>query len=139
MKTTNTFSVQFVIRTKKNDHRTAIIYVRINANKKRLEISLKKSTDPVSWDAPAESVKRYKASDIFLSELNYQFITEFEFFLRRTVPLDASNPLTNNVIMKHIERLRKMVTLATKMEWIPKDPFIRYRLRFQKTEREFLN
>jgi integrase len=83
--------------------------------------------------------KRYKVSDLFLSELNYQFITEFEFFLRRTAPLDPNNPLANNGIMKHIERLRKMVTLAAKMEWLPKDPFTRYKLRFQKTEREFLN
>jgi integrase len=41
--------------------------------------------------------------------------------------------------MKHIERLRKTVTLAAKMEWIPKDPFTRYKLKFQKTERQFLN
>jgi len=228
MKTTNTFSLQFIIRTKKNNSREAIIYARINANKKRLEISLKKTIDPALWDNAAECVKgnkpeakqlnkyvsdvrfklmdcyhelqmqnkiitadaiknlflgetkienticglmqyhnenmktvlthgtlknyyttekyvklflekRYKTSDIFLSELNYQFITEFEFFLRRTVPLDISNPLSNNGIMKHIERLRKTVTLAAKMEWIPKDPFTRYKLRFQKTEREFLN
>src|SRR4030095_13743560 len=31
------------------------------------------------------------------------------------------------------------VTLAAKMEWILKDPFTRYKLRFQKTEREFLS
>ncbi|MEP6684178.1 MAG: phage integrase SAM-like domain and Arm DNA-binding domain-containing protein [Parafilimonas sp.] len=68
-------------------------------------------------------IKKYKNSDIFLSSLNYQFITEFEFFLRTCEPLDKSNPLTNNGIMKHMERLKKMVTLAYKMEWIHKDPF----------------
>ena len=26
-------------------------------------------------------------------------------------------------IMKHMERLRKLVTPAAKMDWIPKDPF----------------
>lgn len=40
--------------------------------------------------------------------------------------------------MKHIERLRKMVTLSAKMEWIPKDPFIRYKLKFKKKEISFL-
>jgi integrase/recombinase XerD len=39
--------------------------------------------------------------------------------------------------MKHIERLKKMV-LAAKMEWIPKDPFGRFQLKFHKTERDFL-
>ena len=82
--------------------------------------------------------KKYKNADIFLSSLNYQFITEFEFFLRTCEPLDKSNPPTNNGVMKHMERLRKMVTLAYKMEWIPKDPFAQYKLRFKRKEMSFL-
>ncbi|WP_132053079.1 site-specific integrase [Pseudocnuella soli] len=83
--------------------------------------------------------RKHKTKDIHLSELNFQFITEFEIFLRKTAPLMESNPLTNNGIMKHMERLRKMVTLAAKMEWIPKDPFQRYTLRFQKVDKTFLS
>ncbi len=82
--------------------------------------------------------KKYKNADIFLSSLNYQFITEFEFYLRTCNPLDKSNPLTNNGIMKHMERLRKMVTLAYKMEWIAKDPFAQYKLKFKRKEMSFL-
>jgi Phage integrase SAM-like domain len=82
--------------------------------------------------------KRFKTDDIYLSELNYQFITEFEFFLRSTKPLEESNPLGNNGIMKHIERLKKVARLGVMMEWIPKHPFERFKLRFQKTEREIL-
>ena len=82
--------------------------------------------------------RKHKAKDIALSDLNLQFITEFEFFLRRTAPLMENNLLRNNRIMKHMERLRKMVTLAAKMEWIPKDPFQRYSLRFQKVDKTFL-
>ena len=40
--------------------------------------------------------------------------------------------------MKHMERLRKVVTMGFKMEWIPKDPFLLYKLKFHRTEREFL-
>jgi hypothetical protein len=82
--------------------------------------------------------KRHRTKDITLSDLNFQFITEFELFLRKTSPLAENNPLTNNGVMKHMERLRKMVTLATKMEWIPKDPFQRYSLHFQKVDKSFL-
>ncbi|HKO78893.1 MAG TPA: site-specific integrase [Chitinophagaceae bacterium] len=82
--------------------------------------------------------QRYKCDDVLLTQLNYQFISQFELFLRTAEPLDKSNPLTNNGIMKHLERLRKIVTMGVKLEWIPKDPFIRYKLRFQKTERDFL-
>jgi integrase len=82
--------------------------------------------------------KRFKADDIYLSELNYQFITEFEFFLRTIKPLAESNPLGNNGIMKHIERLKKIARLGVMMEWLPKHPFERFKLRFQKSEREIL-
>jgi hypothetical protein len=71
-------------------------------------------------------------------ELNFQFITEFEIFLRKTTPLEESNPMTNNGIMKHMERLRKTVTMAAKMEWIPKDPFQQYSLKFEKVDKAFL-
>ena len=40
--------------------------------------------------------------------------------------------------MKHMERLRKMVTLAYKMEWVPKDPFAQYKLKFKRKEMFFL-
>jgi hypothetical protein len=82
--------------------------------------------------------RKHKVKDIALSELNFQFITEFEIFLGKTTPLDENNPLSNNGIMKHMERLRKMVTLAVKMDWLPKDPFHQYSLRFHKVDKEFL-
>lgn len=82
--------------------------------------------------------KRHRTKDMALSDLNYQFITEFEIFLRKAAPFQEKNPLTNNGIMKHMERLRKMVTLAAKMDWVPKDPFVQYSLRFHKVDKAFL-
>ena len=81
---------------------------------------------------------QYRTDDMLLTELNYQFITQFEFFLRTTKSLQANNPLGNNGVMKHMERLRKIVTMGFKLDWIVKDPFIQYKLKFQRTEREFL-
>ena len=227
MKTTNTFGVQFIGRRLRGNPHEAVIYVRITVSKKRIEISLKRTVDPLYWNRSAGRIKgnkeierrlnpyiedvryklmecyrqlqvekktitavaikslflgeeksentlcglidyhnvnmktilapgtmknyfttekyvklfltkKHKTDDIFLSDLNFQFITEFEFFLRKGEPLDASNPLENNGVMKHMERLKKMVALAAKMEWIPKDPFQRYRLRFQKVDKAFL-
>ncbi|HUS01159.1 MAG TPA: site-specific integrase, partial [Chitinophagaceae bacterium] len=227
MKTTNTFGVQFITRTKKNDLKKSQIYARITVNGKRLEIAQKRTIETNSWDSAAECVtgnapevkqinkfieetrykirecyqelrmesklitaeavknlflgeeksentlcslmdyhnenmkgvlawgtlknyfttkkyvllflkKRFKTNDIYLSDLGHQFITEFEFFLRKTIPLDESNPLGNNGIMKHIERLKKIARLGVMMEWMPKHPFERFQLRFQKTERDFL-
>jgi integrase/recombinase XerD len=81
---------------------------------------------------------KYRVDDIRLSNLNYQFITQFELFLRTTKSLHVNNPLNNNGIMKHMERLRKIATLGYKLEWIPKNPFILYKLKVQKTEKDFL-
>jgi integrase len=77
-------------------------------------------------------------SDIYLSEINYQFVIDFEMFLRNHKPVDHQKLMQNNGVMKHLERLRKMLTLAIKMELMAKDPFSKYTLRFDKVERECL-
>lgn len=82
--------------------------------------------------------ERFKSSDIFLSELSYRFITEFEYFLRNRKPVDHNRPLANNGVMKHLERLRKMIGMALRMEWLDKDPFAKYQQKFEKVERGFL-
>jgi site-specific recombinase XerD len=76
--------------------------------------------------------------DIPLNRLNYQFICDFENFLRNYQPLDHHAPLSNNGVMKHLERLRKLVNLAVRMEWIKKNPFAAYRLKFKRVHRDCL-
>src|SRR3546814_1650345 len=46
--------------------------------------------------------------------------------------------MANNGVMKHLERLRKMVNLAVRLEWLPRNPFSALQLKFQKGERQFL-
>lgn len=79
-----------------------------------------------------------KIQDIYLSQLTFRFLVDFEKFLRSHVPEDHQKKMENNTVMKHIQRLRKMVTLAYKMEWIDKDPFIKFKPAYIKNEREFL-
>lgn len=82
---------------------------------------------------------RHKTADIYLSELNYRFISEFEMFLRKYIPKDHQKRLQNNGVMKHLERVRKMAKLAVRLEWIERDPFESFQLRFTKVERGFLS
>mgnify|MGYP003651280609 FL=1 len=82
--------------------------------------------------------KKKKTQDIYLSQLTFRFLVDFEKFLRLYIPEDHQKKMENNTVMKHIQRLRKMVTLAYKMEWIDKDPFIKFKPRYIKNEREFL-
>lgn len=81
--------------------------------------------------------KKYSAKDIALRHLKYEFITGFEHYIR-TTPIKSNDPCTNNGTMKHLERLRKMITWAAKNEWIARDPFSNFKLSFKKTEREHL-
>jgi integrase len=82
--------------------------------------------------------KKYRRSEYYLSELNYKFILDLEIFLRNHQPADHQKPLTNNGIMKHLERLKKMINLAFRLGWINRDPFEKYQLKFNKVEIEYL-
>lgn len=80
---------------------------------------------------------KYQTPDIALQDLNYQFISGLEFYIRNN-PIKANDPCTNDGTMKHLERIKKMVTWATTNEWVEKDPFSAYKLKFKRTEKEFL-
>lgn len=81
--------------------------------------------------------EEYGVEDIKLKKLNYRFILDFEQYLRKYRP-STRTKCTNNGAMKHMERLKKMSRLAVRLDWITKDPFENYKLRFEKTEREYL-
>src|SRR5580658_1589622 len=81
---------------------------------------------------------KYDAGDIYLKDLTHKFITGFEYYVRNN-PLKAGDPCTNNGTMKHLERLKKMVNWAHANEWIDKNPFAAFRLRFKRHEMEFLD
>jgi site-specific recombinase XerD len=83
--------------------------------------------------------EKYKTSDIYLKSLNYKFLVDFEYFLRKHSPVDHQRPMENNTVMKHIERLRKMIKLAIRYEWLEKDPFIAFKQKFYRFERGYLS
>lgn len=80
-----------------------------------------------------------KTTDIYLKELDYKFLCDFENYLANYWPAGHPKALSQNTIMKHIQRLRKIVTLAYHMEWIPRDPFVRWKPVYEKKQREFLS
>ncbi|HSU51966.1 MAG TPA: site-specific integrase [Segetibacter sp.] len=81
---------------------------------------------------------RLKLLDINLKEINYKFVMDFEYFLKSFKPLDHHKMLSNNGTMKHMERFRKMINVALKNEWMEKDPFKAYKMKFTKYERGYL-
>lgn len=83
--------------------------------------------------------KNFKTDNFYLKHLSHGFIIDFEHFLRTFKPKKERRTCSNNGTMKHLERLKKMINLAVKLEWIPKNPFVNYQLKFQKNERHYLN
>ena len=83
--------------------------------------------------------QKMKVEDIYLKQLNYRFICDFEQFLRTYRNPKKKLMLSNNGTMKHLERFKKMVNLAIKLEWISKNPFSQFQMKFDKYDREYLS
>lgn len=81
---------------------------------------------------------KLKVDDIYLKQLNYKFIIDFERYLRNVKNAHHVYMLSNNGVMKHLERLKKMVNLAVKLEWMTKNPFANFQLKFDKYDRQYL-
>lgn len=62
METTQTFSVQFIARSKKSNLEEAFIYARVTACGKAVEISLKHSINSAAWDRKRECLNSCAAN-----------------------------------------------------------------------------
>lgn len=70
--------------------------------------------------------------DVAISEVNYQFITDFDVFLQTT------KGCIHNSAVKHLKALKKVVRIALVNEWIKRNPFENYKLREDPVEKDFL-
>ena len=76
---------------------------------------------------------QYKNSDIYLSQLNHKFITDFEFYLK------TIRHCGHNSTIKYIRNLKKVVRIAISNNWLDKDPFVNYKATLENVERNFLS
>lgn len=74
-----------------------------------------------------------KNSDIYLKQINYKFILDFEYFLRN------KDSLNNNGVMKHLERFKKLMNFAHTLEWIDKNPVSKFKLKFNSVDTDYLS
>lgn len=115
----------------------------IDYHTRKIESTLAPGTI-INFGITENYIKRFlttslKTTDVFLKQLDYKFICDFETFLHKYWPKGHPKAMNHNTVMKHLQRLRKMVTLAFHMEWVDKDPFIRWKPTWEKKEREFLS
>ncbi|PCJ94408.1 MAG: integrase [Flavobacteriaceae bacterium] len=84
-------------------------------------------------------LKKRRLKDIYLKQLNFRFIIDFEQYLRTYKNSKKELMLANNGVMKHLERFKKMINLAIKLEWMHKNPFSQFQLKYNKYDRQYLN
>jgi len=70
--------------------------------------------------------------DVLLSEVSYQFISEFDQFIR------VKQGLHNNGVVKNMQQLKRVITVAISNEWISKNPFAKYSCKIIEPKRVFL-
>jgi len=75
---------------------------------------------------------QYKQPDIPLTDLNHEFITGFDFFLR------TIDKINHNTVVKYMKVLKKVVNLAVANEWIPSNPFSQFKAAYKDPNRGFL-
>lgn len=74
----------------------------------------------------------YKKEDFYLHELNCQFISEFDSFMR------INEKLKQNAIIKNMQQLRHVISISIENEWMERNPFTNYSFKMSDTERGYL-
>ncbi|HUB61340.1 MAG TPA: site-specific integrase, partial [Puia sp.] len=75
---------------------------------------------------------KYKADDIDIRKLDYEFITELEFWYKSVQHVE------HNTTMKYIACVKKMAIRALRNGWLQRDPFMGFNMALREIEREAL-
>lgn len=75
---------------------------------------------------------KYKKSDYLFKDLTYNFITEYEFYLK------TEKKLAQSTTCKAIQRFRKIIKIGLAEKYLQSDPFLLYKCKRIKTEIIFL-
>ena len=94
------------------------------ATLKRYTTSLRHTRNFIAW--------KYKVPDIDIRKLNYEFISNYAFWLK------SIRNCNHNSSMKYLTNFKKIVLICLKNGWINKDPFIGFKLSKHEVERPFL-
>jgi len=76
---------------------------------------------------------KYKKEDLLLCDLNHEFITEMEFYLKTV------RKCCHNSAIKYIKNFKKIVRIALANGWLRVDPFANYKMTLKKVDRGFLS
>ena len=72
---------------------------------------------------------KYKVSDMDITKLNFEFISEYEFWLK------SVRKCEHNTTMKYLSNFRKIVKKCILNGWLQRDPFIGFKMTKREVDR----
>lgn len=90
----------------------------------RYKTTLDHSRDFIRW--------KYKVEDLDIQKLNYEFITDFEYWLK------SVRNIGHNTAIKYLATFKKIVIICIKNGWLPRDPFHAYKMSKRDVDRTAL-
>jgi site-specific recombinase XerD len=76
---------------------------------------------------------KYNVDDMNIKDLNYEFITDYEFWLKSVRKCD------HNTTMKYLSNFKKIVNICLKNGWLVRNPFLGYKMSKREIERPYLS
>ncbi|MFH2141985.1 MAG: site-specific integrase [Bacteroidota bacterium] len=77
--------------------------------------------------------KKYKKDDLYLRELNLEFIVGYELYFK------TERKCSHNTTMKYLKNFKKIIHIAISNGDLNIDPFVNFKMRLKKVDRGFLN
>ena len=85
------------------------------------------------YDHSAAFIKsKYGKQDLEIQKLSYEFISEFEFWLK------SEKSCAHNTVMKYLTNFKKVVLVCVKNGWLSQDPFASYKMSREAVNRSAL-
>ncbi|MEQ1584922.1 MAG: site-specific integrase [Cyclobacteriaceae bacterium] len=75
---------------------------------------------------------KFNESDIAVNNIKYEFISDYEFWLKTV------RKCNHNSTIKYLTNFKKIINICLKNGWIAKDPFTGFRMTKKEVERPFL-
>ena len=75
---------------------------------------------------------KYKESDLSIQELDFEFISEFEFWMKTV------RKIGHNTTMKYLANFKKIVIFCVKKGWLARDPFMAFKMTIREVNRNAL-
>lgn len=69
---------------------------------------------------------QYNLTDIDIKEIDYQFVTDFDYYLR------SERSISNNSAIRIVKTLQQIVRTTLDKGWIDKDPFLNYKEKMER-------